>query len=265
METTQDIKIIQDRLLNMAVTIRDILSGHNLPYIITYGTLLGAVRHKGFIPWDDDFDFAIFDRYYDQTISALRSELPPDLFLEDEQTEPLFFHDWPHIKDLNSEADYDLFPQDGLYSHKGISVDLYRTCEVSLDKAIDFRKRKYDEYLTRKLHHKLITLPEYEKLKEDMFAFASKNNYSGNQQVFFMAPRYKDPLNIDDFFPLREYTFCGEKFLGPTNPDRLLETWYGKNFMSLPPEKDRESHYTKVVFNDMDLIYNIKTDNQCKP
>ena len=68
----------------MAVVIRDILESHNIPYFITYGTLLGAVRHQGFIPWDDDFDFYLFDDSYDKAIHALRAEMPVNMFLEDE-------------------------------------------------------------------------------------------------------------------------------------------------------------------------------------
>ena len=61
MYTQEDVKKVQKRLLEMAVVIRDILEAHQIPYFITYGTLLGAVRHKGFIPWDDDFDLYLFD------------------------------------------------------------------------------------------------------------------------------------------------------------------------------------------------------------
>ena len=112
---------------NVAKVAKEILEKHDIPYFITYGTLLGAVRHKGFIPWDDDFDFYLLDEYYNEAMDVLRNELPHDMFLENEDTEPLFFHGWAHVKDLNSVASCDLYPQDGHYAHHGISVDLYHT------------------------------------------------------------------------------------------------------------------------------------------
>ena len=58
-------KQIQERLLSMAKSICGILENNEIPYMITLGTLLGAVRHGGFIPWDTDFDLHLFDESYD--------------------------------------------------------------------------------------------------------------------------------------------------------------------------------------------------------
>ena len=120
MYTQEDVKKVQARLLEMAKAIRDVLEAHNIPYFITYGTLLGAVRHQGFIPWDDDFDFYLFDDTYDMAIEVLRAELPEGLFVEDAKSEPKYFHGWAHVKDMNSYTECELFPQDGCYAHKGL-------------------------------------------------------------------------------------------------------------------------------------------------
>ena len=67
-----DIKRVQERLLKMAKEIASILEDHDIPYQIAFGTLLGAVRHKGFIPWDDDFDFFLFDDSYEKAMEVLQ-------------------------------------------------------------------------------------------------------------------------------------------------------------------------------------------------
>ena len=151
MEIGSNVRKVQARLLEMAVKIAGILERNDVPYQIACGTLLGAVRHGGFIPWDDDFDLALFDDTYDRAIEILRSELPQDMFVEDEKSEPRYFHGWAHVKDLNSAAHCDLFPQDNLYSHHGLSVDLYRWKRMHSSCLLDWRMDELRKYLNRKL------------------------------------------------------------------------------------------------------------------
>ena len=113
--TPEEVKRIQSRLLEMAVAVRDILEKHHIPYFLTYGSLLGAVRHQGFIPWDDDFDLYLFDDSYDEAMKVLGAELPGDMFLEYWETEPLFFHAWAHVKDMHSRTECESFPQENFF------------------------------------------------------------------------------------------------------------------------------------------------------
>ena len=65
--------------LNTLIAVDKICRQYNIPYFITNGTLLGAVRHKGFIPWDDDMDIAMLRPDYETFISVLSSHLPEPL------------------------------------------------------------------------------------------------------------------------------------------------------------------------------------------
>ena len=168
MYTQNEVKKVQKRLLEMAIAIRDILETNGIPYFITYGTLLGAIRHKGFIPWDDDFDFYLFDDTYNEAMNALKKELPYDMFLENWDSEPKYFHAWAHVKDIFTQAECKAFPQDGMYEHKGISVDLYRTKRIYEKEEQVYRLSEHINYLKRRFNHGLIDKEHFINRTEDL-------------------------------------------------------------------------------------------------
>lgn len=65
----------QRRMLEIAVEVARICDEHGIPYWINGGTLLGAVRHGGFIPWDDDFDIEVLEKDYAPLLNILEREL----------------------------------------------------------------------------------------------------------------------------------------------------------------------------------------------
>lgn len=71
-----DINECHKLLLGIAKEFDRICSKHNIPYYMLGGTMLGAIRHKGFIPWDDDMDFGVPREHYDKLINILERELP---------------------------------------------------------------------------------------------------------------------------------------------------------------------------------------------
>lgn len=245
---------VQKRLLEMAVTITRILERNQIPYTITYGTLLGSIRHKGFIPWDDDFDLYLLDETYDKAIDILRRDLPKSLFLEDESSEPAYFHGWAHVKDLNSYATCEAFPRDGSYSHHGLSVDLYKAVRMPFKNLAQFQIDENLKYLER-LHTKgYIKKAEYEeeKLKViDSLGLKQKKfqNHSlpEDTDIFAFMSLDGDYMTLEELFPLKTYLFENIEFLGMDNPDAFLQRCYG-NYMQLPPEDQRHPHYSTVKF-----------------
>ena len=247
------IRKVQLRLLRMATIIRDILESNGIKYFITYGTLLGAVRHKGFVPWDDDFDFYLFDDEYDNAMKVLRDNLPNDLFLENWDSEPLYYHDWAHVKDINTIADYELFPGDGSYKHKGVNIDLYRTKKIFEVEEQVYRLTKHKDYLHRRHNVGLIEDSLFEERLNDVERNLEREekilngvtNKGKEMYAFYLI--YNDRLFVDELFSLKKYTFEDTVFYGPQNAEALLSRCYG-DFMQLPPVEKRHPHYSNVEF-----------------
>lgn len=246
METPFDIKRAQARLLEMAKATAAILEKHDIPYQIAFGTLLGAVRHGGFIPWDDDFDFLLFNDSYDKATEVLLKELPTDMLLENEKTEPKYFHGWAHVKDLKSECDCALFPQDAAYAHHGLSVDLYKLTKIKEKDYIQYRLDEALTYIDRRLKQGLMTEEEY-KNKKESFLNSFKPDGNTSEKEILAYPFTYGKQEIDDVFPLKKYKFEDTEFLGPSNYAPLLASEY-HDYMSLPPEEDRKPHYTSIKY-----------------
>lgn len=252
MYTLKDVKVVQKRLLEMAVAIRNVLEKEEIPYIITYGTLIGAVRHKGFIPWDDDFDFFLFAETYDQAMKALRAKLPKDMFVENKDSEPNYFHYWSHVKDLKTETECKLYPQDGIYEHKGLIVDLYKATRMKLKDTELNRHLQAMEYFNRVYHLGIIDDKKYQERTSELQVLIDKERLasaeSNNEEIVYSFPDNKpNYFRLEELFPLKRYEFEGTYFMGPNNPDAMLRRSHG-DYMTLPPEEKRKPHYSMVRF-----------------
>ena len=119
---------IQQKLIEIAKEYRKVCEKLNLRYFALGGTALGAMRHNGFIPWDDDIDFCMPREDYDRFVKEGQKLLPGHLFIQTHQTDKNYIAPYGKVRDSNTTAIenatkdvkmnhglwIDIFPLDGL-------------------------------------------------------------------------------------------------------------------------------------------------------
>lgn len=248
----ENIKQVQARLTEMADTVTGILEKHGIRYLMAYGSLLGAVRHQGFVPWDDDFDLYLFDEEYDRAMDTLRAELPDGLIIHDRLTDPLYWKSWSCLRDLRTEVHCSLHEDDNAFRYRGLSVDLFRLKKMPRREFGAYLDRENIEFLVRKLDSGTMPREVYEqKLAAVVTHYAGELSAIGrgegsDEEIYgFLIYGFHAPA--DWIFPLQKYRFAGREYWGPHSADAILTQYYG-DYMTLPPPEKRRPHYDSVDF-----------------
>ena len=114
----------QLRMLELLDAVDTICKKHQIPYWLSSGTLIGAARHKGFIPWDDDLDIEMLRSDYLRLIKILPKELPDNFVLQTNDTDPNFISIYGKIRDKKSYLE-ETNSYDRIFKEKGIYIDIF--------------------------------------------------------------------------------------------------------------------------------------------
>lgn len=267
---------IQLSQLRMLRYLDHICREHQLTYWLDGGTLLGAVRHKGFIPWDDDIDIAMPRKDYLKFIEIAKSSLPKDLLFDLTEVKdykysyvvPCTIRDKTTLileTSFNCDAEkdthlyIDILPID-IY-HEGKEVFFFerqikkifrRICEIKSSKF--FYTSKRDIFYFKTLQKtKILTIDKiayfylkfiYLFLKNKKFHILHSKKCGYGYDVYWS--RY---FNTNDIFPLKEIEFEGLSFKCPNKSDAILKVFYGENYMKIPKIEERRHHFIKVLFD----------------
>lgn len=245
----RQLQLVQIHLLDEFAAI---CKKHNLTYWIDFGTLLGAVRHGGFIPWDDDIDVSMPIPDYEKFLTIAEEALPKDIFLQTEKTDPAYKQCFAKLRDNNStfleHHENEVHQKENPYHH-GIYIDIFPSYEYPLLPKIVRKillrftlRSRYAAYVNR--HNRFINIPIYWTMKLIWLLLSPFKSGAVGQTPEDNGYNYAVPKKY--IFPLSTVLFEGKAYAAPHNTDAYLTEMYG-DYMTPPPPEKRIAHACTVL------------------
>ena len=255
----QDARRVQ---LNILIKLDEICEKNGLRYYLAFGTCIGALRHKGFIPWDDDID--VLMPYSDaKRLIDLQNEFGEKYFVQSKETDPDYRSIAMRIRDEDTtciESD-----ENGLKTHKGIYVDVYPFYECSNNKIVrtmDILRSNLMKVLVNnrppvnhggllakvssfilKIYSGKRRIRKIERIERRLSSVKGDEilDYYGYDITLFTAISYPKEW----FGEPKKIEFEGRFFNGASEPEKYMKKRYG-DYMKLPPIEDQIVHHTYI-------------------
>ncbi len=260
---------VQQEILEIYKWIRSVCEKHGLRYFAVGGTAIGAVRHKGFIPWDDDMDIAMPLRDYQEFLRVADSEMPQNIrtYICSTHAKNICLFDKVH----NTETTYvEQRELDSPDDYKGIYVDIMPLCGLPEN---PFRRNLYAQHIrflvriNRQRHQSykenkkwtskglwLLSRPfdliiPLEHWKKRWARLITRYDYDASPYIgFAWTPRLNDTriYRKEVFGDGVELPFEDTVMRCPAEYDVMLKKVFG-DYMTMPPEKDQKVHTHGIV------------------
>ncbi len=244
-------------MLRLLKAFHVICERNGLRYWLDAGTLLGAVRHGGFIPWDDDVDVLMPKEDYDRFVALAAAELPFDMFFQTPETDPGFSCPWVKIRDRYSH----LVEETGPYPYsQAIFIDVFPAVKeterqhafrgfYSLLPPLSKRPELPEKSLPLKsnLKRALIAAAQFAFIAVTRIgpvgrAVAAWFGKGASAWAYEPPIRWRNRFPDEVVFPLKDIRFEDADFRGPADPHRYLSDYFG-DYMKPPPEERRKSEH----------------------
>lgn len=263
MDNEDTLNKLHSVLLEILTEFDRICSKHNIPYFLDSGTALGAIRHGGFIPWDDDLDVGMLQEDYDRFVKIVSTEIKNDYYFQSREVDSTYNKFHAKLRKRNT-----YYPEKGAetLAHKGIFIDIFPFSFVSDNGFF----RRIEQFVNLRFRHLLL----FRLYPEQRTTFAKKilvpltyivplsvleRGYSAFQHLHkgtntLVSYHYKkeNTYKIFDYSLFKSFksiSFNGKDFLIMEGYDEYLRIMYG-DYMKLPPDGAKVCHLDgRISFN----------------
>lgn len=273
----EELKKVQNVELYLLKEFIKICDENDLKYLIAYGTLIGVVRHKGFIPWDDDIDILMPRNDYDKFNRIASKMLPKSVFLQNYETDVNYPGGFTKLR--KTESTFIEINYSKIKMNHGIYIDIFPLDYISnnsfdikkvkfLKKIFLLRSRAEIQVIEEESHHSkainrilsifsnflALIFPCFSTFNYNIDKILRKSEKSENM-INFYAFGYDDKIIYKSkwFDNIKKAEFEGIKVNIPEDYDEILEYIYG-DYMKLPPVNQRKSRHF-VTNIDTDVCY----------
>lgn len=259
----------QLKMFKMLQVIDDICMKHDIDYWLDAGTLLGAVRHQGFIPWDDDMDIAMPRESYEKFLRVAAAEMPEHMCIQEAGVVKGYFNMGAPVKIRDKTSYYlEKYERGDETYVQGIFIDIFVYDKMPVNEIKRNLYKRLSKKILRITGTKFSPIPmgHYHKFYRLIGSFLSKAfldkamykiiNRANQSSSPYLGRGYhckKTTLvAIKDIYPLKRAQFESGYFNIPNHAETILSTEYG-DYLSLPPEEERILRHCVALVPELDM------------
>ena len=242
---------VKQCMLKILKKVHEICEKHNIKYWLDYGTLLGAVRHNGFIPWDDDLDISMLRDDYEKWCEIAPQELGEEFFWQTVDTEPEFHLCYGKVR-LVGTSFYAATLEKSAIRHKGVNIDVFPVDYVPESKLQRRLIQKFYLLFSMATAVKRLHIGRFLAIKKMVYFFvntkllwkfcmlltagSNKRNNKNVSMWYMYLEKYLCPA--ETFNKLVLHKFEDGYFYIPEDYNAHLTRLYS-DYMQLPPVEER--------------------------
>lgn len=264
--TNSQLKSVQLIELEILKEVARVCEENNIVYFLDSGTVLGAVRHGGFIPWDDDIDIAMTRENYEKFLQVAPKHLGQEYYLQARETDNKYPHVFAKVRkndtvfmewntrkiDMHHGIYMDIFPYDNVPDDKDQREKYLKKCRFfyrlfslraiseRYQQALDSPKQVVLAVI-RKIMHWVLKIIPIGLIENKMNALFKK--YNETQTGYLTCHPYSDAyvFKRETLFPVGTIKFENHDFPAPHKLEEYLTEMFG-DYLQLPPEAERVGH-----------------------